>query len=177
MLLNVCTIRVILKYVILGKLESHMLETETVSTSTSDLLSKIIVSEPKRNRSLVLSALEKLVGHALMNVFRQHIVPADLLEDGTMVRCLSMREARNTFSAKKIKAGVRVFAPSKGDNAEEPMVVMSLTELVDMLVNMQANSSVVNALAVSDDLPIASPLKVRVGRHGRGPRLTGGAIS
>ena len=154
-----------------------MHEAEYLHAPSSYEMKDIIVTEPEsgrgraRSRFLLLSALEKFAGTIITKVLRQHLFPIDLVDDGAKVRCLSIREARKLVSARKIKGGVHVFAPSQGENAENPMVMMPLVDLVRMLEDAQEKPSIVDALAPSEDLPVASALEVQVGRRGKGPSL------
>jgi hypothetical protein len=137
----------------------------------------IVVSDLERRQFISLTKLQDVAGNPIAKVLRRHVAQSDLIDDGDKIRCWSMRDTRNAFSAQKIRTGVRVFAPSQGDNAGGPMVMMSLTELRDMLDAARTKPSLVTELTPTDELPAASPITVRMGRRGSGPRLDGGLAS
>jgi len=124
-------------------------------------------------------ALDELADASTANLLSKHFAPGAVSPDGTRVMCLPMREARSRFSAREAVAGAQLFLAAKGENANVPVVMITLDQLSDMIREAERDAqeparSLAAALAPSDDLPPAAPMRVRGGSFTSEPRfLTG----
>lgn len=115
--------------------------------------------------------LKELAGDSsLAALLAQYVAPDALSEDGKLVECLPMREARHRFSVREALAGARIFSATRGQNANVPVVMISLEKLADLVreAGLEVGGSpdsLVSALAASEDLPPASRIpRARSGR-------------
>lgn len=121
--------------------------------------------------------LEDLAGDSSLGQrLAKYLAPESISADGQSVMCLPMREARNHFSAKGAAVGARVFLPTKGENANVPLVLMTVEQLNGMIREAESEAqapirSLAAALAPSADLPPAAPLRVKGGSFTSEPRL------
>lgn len=116
--------------------------------------------------------LKELAGDSsLAALLAQYVAPDALSEDGKLVECLPMREARHRFSVREALAGARIFSATRGQNANVPLVMISLEKLADLVreAGLEVGGSpdsLVSALAASEDLPPASRIpRARSGRY------------
>ena len=124
-----------------------------------------------RHRKISFSFLAERISRENAEIIWRHLAPEALGDDAETATCYAINEARKRFSSKAMAQGLRLFAADRGKVPDTLAAMMSLETLADMLAEARSRRSIVDALAASEDLPVAPPLTVETGGRSALPDL------